>query len=261
MLRRFTEKLTRDLRYRRRLPVEFGSVQLWVSPAAGLKYLTTRLGEIDPSLLRLAAEFVKPGSVIWDIGANVGLFTFASAHLCGPGGRVIAVEADDALAGLLSRSAQMQPKTSGDVVVVHSAVASSLDLRTFCIAERSRSANFLQGYGSSQTGGVAEEQLLVTVTLDWLAERLPPPDVLKVDIEGAEAEVLLGGMGLLRGKRPVLLCEVSESASREVTAVLGGLGYRIYDGEVPALAREELGLAPWNTVAIPSRAREVVCDA
>lgn len=252
MLRTFAEKLTRDLRYRKRMPAEFGSVPIWVSPAAGLRYLTSSLAEVDPVLLRLAAEFVGPGSVVWDIGANVGLFAFASAHLCGTTGKVIAVEPDAALAELLSRSVRIQPESSGEVVVVRSAVASSVDLRTFCIAERSRSANFLKGYGSSQAGGVAEEQLLVTVTLDWLAARVPEPDVLKVDIEGAEAEVLLGGAELLARKRPVLLCEVSARASREVTDLLARLGYRIYDGEVAAGEREQLGSAPWSTVALPA---------
>jgi len=251
MLRSLAEKFAKDLRYRRRMPLAFGRVPVWVSPAAGLKYLTREMADIDPVLLGLALEFVTRGSIVWDIGANLGLFSFASAHLCGETGRVIAVEPDSTFAMLLRRSASIQPAASGEVTVVQAVIAGGLDLRTFCIAGRSRSANFLRGYGSSQAGGVVEEQLLVTVTLDWLATRMPLPDVLKVDIEGAEEEVLLGGSALLAGKRPVVLCEVSSTASQAVTAIFHSHGYRIFDGQVAAQDRKELSSAPWNTVAIP----------
>jgi FkbM family methyltransferase len=55
--------------------------------------------------MRLAAETVGPGNTVWDIGANLGLFGFAAAVAAGPSGRVLAVEPDTALAGLLRRSA------------------------------------------------------------------------------------------------------------------------------------------------------------
>lgn len=250
-LRATAEKLARNMRYRRRMPAAFGHAPVWVSPAAGLKFLTRRMADIDPVLLGLAAEFVRRGNVVWDIGANLGLFAFASAHLCGSRGRVIAVEPYSTFATLLRRSTRVQPATSGEVVVIQAAVADSLGLRQFCVAGRSGSANFLRGYGSSQAGGVAEEQLMVTVTLDWLAERMPLPDVLKIDIEGAEEEIFSRGTALLTGKRPVLLCEVSANASSAVTAVLRKHDYRIFDGQVNAQDRKELRIAPWNTVALP----------
>jgi FkbM family methyltransferase len=49
---------------------------------------------------------VRPGSVVWDIGASVGLFSFSAAALAGPGGFVLAIEPDVWLAHLLARSAQ-----------------------------------------------------------------------------------------------------------------------------------------------------------
>ena len=53
----------------------------------------------------LSSEFVRPGDVVWDIGANLSLFTVAASHNASPAGHVLAVEPDILLARLLRRSA------------------------------------------------------------------------------------------------------------------------------------------------------------
>lgn len=230
-----------------------GGAPIYVSASAGLKYLFRSMDSIDPALCDLAKEFVHSGNVVWDVGANVGLFSFVAAHHAGPNGRVVSFEPDVWLVQMLRRSSLLSPSSSAPVQVVPIAVAESCDLRTFNIASRSRSANFLSGYGSSQVGGIAEQQTVVSMSLDWLAERLPPPDVIKIDVEGAEFEVLSGAIGVLEKKHPVILCEVSSERSHEVTALLKNKGYRIYDGEVSSAHRQELQTAPWSTVAIAAQ--------
>src|SRR5205807_3129748 len=137
-------------------------------------------------------------------GANVGLFAFSSAYLSGPRGLVVALEPDAWLVQLLRRSSIGQPASCAPVHIVPAAVAQSVGLRTFNIAARSRSTNSLNGYGSTQTGGIAEEQIVMTVSLDWLSERYLLPDILKIDVEGAELEVLKGAEALFEKRRPVL---------------------------------------------------------
>lgn len=237
--------------FRRRLPKELGGGELYTSGSAGLKYLLKPMRSMDPVLCNMAVEFVEQGHVVWDIGANVGLFTFASAHRAGIRGEVIAIDADIWLVQLLRRSALIQPRSSAPVRIIPTAVAASFDLRTFNIASRSRASNFLDGYGNTQTGGVAETQTVVSVTLDWLAGRLPRPQVVKIDVEGAEREVLQGGFELLREARPVILCEVGAESAAAVTALLKGLGYRLYDAEAAGNDRQELETASWSTVAVP----------
>jgi hypothetical protein len=74
--------------------------------------------------------------------------------------------------------------------------------------------------------------------------------VIKIDVEGAELEVLEGASGLLERHAPVIICEVCTERSTEVTALLRRFGYSIYDGDVRQTERHALAAAPWNTVAI-----------
>ncbi|MCC6212789.1 MAG: FkbM family methyltransferase [Burkholderiales bacterium] len=252
MLRARIEQWTRSLSFRRRMPAAAGGGPIVVSPSCGLRFLFRSMERADPKLVALAAECVRPGHTVWDVGANLGLFAFAAAHRAGPGGRVFALEPDAWLVQLLRRSCALQPPASAPVQIVPAAVAAAVDLRTFNIAARSRATSFLEGYGSSQAGGVAERHTVVSVSLDWLAERLPLPDVLKIDVERAEVEVFEGARGLLARKRPVVICEVSEENAAAVAAFLKERNYRVFDGECPISERKELDAAPWSTVAFPA---------
>jgi FkbM family methyltransferase len=252
MLRRLTERLTRDWSLRRQLPQDFGRVPILVTPSAGLRYLARSMNDVDPVLMNLVKEFVRPGSVVWDIGANVGLFTFAAASLAGPEGQVMAMEPDAWLVQLLRRSAKLQPPGSAPVKIVPAAVASSLALRTLCLAERSRAANYLAEFGTIQTGGAREEQTIVALTLDWMLEFESAPSLIKIDVEGAELEVLAGSSRLFEVCRPIVLCEVIPDTAPEVTEFFSSRGYQIFDGETEPTKRQPLDLAPWSTLAIPA---------
>lgn len=249
--RRVVERATRNWVYRRRLPQAVGGAPIVVTPSAGLKYLFKPMTRIDPSLLRNATELVRANDVVWDIGANVGLFAFAAAACAGPKGRVVAIEPDTFLVRCLRRSARLQPETSAPVTVVSAAVASEISLREFTIASRSRASNAMRGYGQTVMGAPSESQTVVALNLDWLASRLPRPNVIKCDVEGAEAEVFAGQTKILNEIRPAIICEVSRTAAAQMTKILSENGYVLYDGEKPLSADTRIDRTSWNTVAIP----------
>lgn len=250
MLRTLAERLSRGCSYRRRLPRAYGGCRMYVSPECGLSYwFGLRAAN---TLLKIAAETVRPGSIVWDVGANMGIFSFAAAGLAGPAGHVYAFEPDAILVNLLRRSARLNPQAA-PVEILPCAVSDSVSLAKFHIAERSRASNFLDGFGATQTGGVRETQTVPTVSLDWMAERIPPPDVLKIDVEGSELGVFRGAVRLLESSRPTLIFESEmEEHREEINALLLRLGYKFYSSELPPSQRVPLPSITGNTLAIPS---------
>jgi FkbM family methyltransferase len=247
-LRSALEQATHRIVVRRRLPAPFGAAQIYVSSEGGLRYLGRGMARVDPALMRLAAETVGPGNTVWDIGANLGLFSFAAAVAAGPAGRVLAVEPDTALAGMLRRSAAVN-RDHAPVDVLAAAVSDKESLARFHIARRSRATNHLDGFGTTQTGGVRSTQMVPALTLDWLAARLGAPDVIKIDVEEAEATVLAGGVRVL-GLASAIICEVAARNAAAVRDLLTAHGYALYDGDLPPGERMPTGGAPPNTLAV-----------
>lgn len=240
-LRRLAERLSRGVVLRRRLPARFGSRRVLVTPESRLAYWRRDLGRVDPDLLRWADELVEEGMTVWDVGANVGLFSVASARRAGLAGDVVALEPDLELARLLNRSAALDAgDTEAPVTVLPLAAAADTQRMTLQVAERGRAANFVAGYhGSTQSGGSRENHQVLAVTLDWLREVLGAPHLVKIDVEGGELAVLRGARQLLREQRPSLLVEVSKRNRSEVGTLLEKAGYQLFDATAPGLAAGE----------------------
>jgi|SRR5579864_4727209 len=240
MLRSLAERLSRGVVLRRRLPRDLGGHLIYVTPDSALNFWRPSLERADTGgLMDTVRRFVSRDSVAWDVGANVGLFSFSAAAKART---VLAVEPDLWLAALLNRSAS----AITNVRVLCAAVADTVDLGELNIAQRGRSSNFMSGFGNSQTGGIRNRQSVVTVTLDWLAERFPVPDVIKIDVEAAERLVMEGGRALFNRTRPLLICEVASANSSWVTNFLLPLGYSFLDEDLKATP-----IATDNIVAVP----------
>lgn len=255
MFRTLLERLSRNVVLERRMPPELGGLHLFVSPDASLKFWRRDLWKTDDFVLRAALALVRPGEVVWDVGANVGLFSFAAAGLAGAGGRVLAIEPDPWLSGLLHKSVALNAGAGCDVQVLQAAVGERAGEVLLNIAARGRATNFVSGHvPSTQTGGVRTAVRVKGVTLDGLLEGRAGPTLLKIDVEGAEVAVLRGAPQLLRDIRPRILCEVSQESREEVTGILRGAGYILYDAERPWPGAGPIAQCAWNTVAIPSGA-------
>jgi FkbM family methyltransferase len=255
-LRLALERVSHRVVVRRRLPPPFGDARIYVSTEGGLRYLARTMAQVDPALLRLASEVVRRGDTVWDIGANMGLFSFAAAVVAGAEGRVLAIEPDTDLVGLLRRSAA-GAAGHAPVEILPAAVSDDLSVARFHIARRNRATSHLAGFGTAMAGGVRSTRLVPTVTLDWLAARFPAPDVLKIDVEGAELAVLAGGAAVLAGS-PALICEVSAQNAASVSGMLADHGYTLYDGDRGQGERVSVRVAPFNTLAIATPGRRSV---
>ncbi len=250
-LRRLVERLSRGIVLVRRLPPEFASTALHVSPDSALRFWRWHWGPEEQRLLSWVRELVAPGDVVWDVGANVGVFTFAAAARAGSAGSVTAIEPDPFLAGLLRRSAQGAPRGVASVHVEEAAACDRAGAAVLCVAARGRASNHLFGAGQTTAGGVRQLREVPGTTLDVLLEKGIPPRIVKIDVEGAEAAVLQGAQGLLARQRPVVLCEVSQASRETVTRQLRAAGYGLFDAERAVEDRQPLETAAWNTLAVP----------
>lgn len=245
------EHLSRGVVVRRRMPRRVGGAILHVTPEASMRYWYRSLGSIDPSLLDLALEWVRRGDVVWDIGANVGYFAFAAAGLAGVRGKVLAVEPDCWLVTLLQRSVRANNAHIASVEVIPAAVSNRLGIERFHIAARGRAANYLANSNLGAERTSAHTVLVPTVTLDSLLSRFAPPSILKIDVEGAEAQVIESAEQLLGTVRPIVICEVGSENSPYVSKRLLAHDYLLYDAACPRAQRQPLPHAPWNTLAVP----------
>ena len=251
MLRTMVERLSRGRAFKRRLPAEFGRTALYVSPDSQLKYLKPGASAFDAELLRVAREELRQGDVVWDIGANVGVFTFAAASRT-QSGDVLAVEPDIWLAGLLRKSANLRQNRMLGVRVLPAAIATEHGVETFLVAQRGRASNALSGPGArGEAGGIREQVLVPTLSLDLLLRSNSAPGFVKIDVEGAEELVLEGATRMLSEIRPTIYIEVGSKACDPVTTLLKDSDYRLCDGALPKGENRTIERCTFNTLAFP----------
>jgi FkbM family methyltransferase len=249
LLRTVLERVSRNRILKRRLPANLGNGIIFVSPDAALSFWKPRL---TSDLFDFAREFVKPGDTVWDIGANVGLFSRAAAYCAGSSGKVIAIEADMWLVSLLRRTSAAVDPSAAPIEVLPVAIFDQCGIASFNIAKRGRASNFLASEaGQSQTGGIRETVQVMTISLDWLLQQGSRPAVVKVDVEGAELDVFRGAERLLSDVRPVILCEVQDAARDGITALFKRHRYDFYDWD--SHPRVSTARAAYNMLAIPAK--------
>lgn len=256
-IRTIAEKLARGRTLVRKISVSGKKVPIIVSPDAQLKYLKLGEGAFDQDLISIAERFLNASSRVWDIGANVGVFTFASASIASEG-TVVAVEADIWLASVLRKSARLKAYEGVDIRIVPLAVSNADSVATFLIAQRGRASNALESAGGrSQMGGTREKQYVPTLKLDSLLQTMPAPEFVKIDVEGAESMVIEGAEKILREIRPIFYIEIGESTADSVFGIFHQNNYQAYAPDGRALQAR----AGPNTFFIPKENQQAAADA
>jgi len=213
-------------------------------PAAGLLLnarggsLRVQLGTYELAVQERFSQLVRPGATVYDVGANVGLYTLLAARLVGAAGTVVAYEPAAAIADVLERNVRLNGFAT--IRVRRVAVGAAAGEAALVTREVETGATVVEGEGGIRVPVVCLD--------DELAAGLPAPDVVKIDVEGGELDVLAGMAEILRACRPVLLCEM-HGLNREVAAALRPLGYELAAVE----SDDPVETAPWwvHVVATP----------
>jgi FkbM family methyltransferase len=176
------------------------------------------LGSYEYDKRKAFERTVAEGSVVYDIGANVGFYTLLASVLVGPKGKVFAFEPVPRNLRYLKQ--HLRINGIKNVSVIEAAVA-----------DRDGMAQFDTGPNASMGHLAADGSLTVrTLTLDGMVAKgeLPPPDYLKIDVEGAELLVLSGAAFLLENTRPtVFLATHGQDVHQKCCRLLESFGYQL----------------------------------
>ncbi len=176
----------------------------WLAPEVALRGAMAEFETIE--WLR---EVVRPGMTVFDVGANVGQMTLEMAHLVGPAGRVVAIEPAPGNVRLLKRHVEANGFINR-VTIVEAACsdAPGQDMEFVIFGEGAHAVGSGHQLRSSRTDQIDAARVVVkvkTLTVDSIcAELALLPQVIKIDVEGAEAAVLQGARTTLRAAYPVV---------------------------------------------------------
>ena len=163
-------------------------------------------GLYESDTLKVLRRLLRPRMHFVDCGANIGYFTLAAARLVGPGGRVDAVEPDPINRARLEE--HLRANGPLGQVRVHAAAASD---SAGCVTLYHPTGDAHNHGEASVIAGLAGESAdaftVAAARLDELIDRVP--DVVKMDVEGAELAAIRGMTRMLAaaGRPPVLIVE------------------------------------------------------
>lgn len=177
------------------------------------------LGFYESDKQSVIGRLVKPGWTAYDIGANAGFYTLAFSRLVGPDGTVCAFEpfAENAVNVL----DHLRWNGCKNAALYQLAIADQEGVTAFHVGEHN---------AEGRIGGQGN-YWVPTTTIDALIEKcgLPAPNIVKMDVEGAEVKVLRGARKLLDMRKTIWMIALHGSDQRqECGGVMVDYGYKMF---------------------------------
>ena len=199
-------------------------------------------GLLEVSVQEAMKRLLGEGEVLYDVGANIGFFALAGARQVGPAGAVYAFEPVPDNATAIRESAELNGLANLEVVEKAAGRALGRD-RMLLVEDLSWSHLESQGW-HPRTRDTLEIEI---VAIDELVAEghLRPPDLVKIDVEGAEIDVLEGMRRTIEEYRPAIVCELHDTAAAFIET-MEGMGYTASNLE----AKQSLLEAPLSVHAL-----------
>lgn len=201
-------------------------------------------GTLEPPVQEALRRLLAPGDVFYDVGANIGFFTILGARLVGPTGRVVAFEPVPACARAVGRNIELN--AFGHAEIREEAVGAAGGRAQLLVVGE---ASWSHLASTGRHADVRDEIDVRVVAIDELVAsgEIPPPDVLKIDTEGAELQALEGMRATLEQHRPSIVCELHDT-NEAFVAVMDSVGYVTTNLEGP---EPVAGAGPVHALAQP----------
>ena len=204
--------------------IPFGPLKgrkIFMSPTISLRMF---FGIDEPWIARLCKILIRPSDVVYDIGAHIGYTTLLFANFLYSTGVVHAFEILPSTADFMSKTVKANNFRNISVHAVGlGSVPKILELPVGCTAMTS----ILE---KPQEGQRCERCKVVTLDTYINENGLPLPNLIKIDIEGAEIECLMGSIKLISECRPTMIIAFhSKKLLHQGYELLRSLDYSIYD--------------------------------
>jgi FkbM family methyltransferase len=176
----------------------------------------------EPTVALALRDLCRPGMTVFDVGGNMGGLTSTMSRLVGPKGTVCAFEASPRIVGYLQGNVVSQGHHN--VTVYHRAVFSrSNEIVTIYEGDHLNDSIYFE---NSPTGIGSPVKTLALD--DFCSSAKLAPDIIKMDIEGAEYEAIIGAVTTINLHHPHLLLE-QQAADMRCLELLTDLGYLTMD--------------------------------
>jgi FkbM family methyltransferase len=191
-------------------------------------------GLFDATVTWMALKAVRPGNLVFDVGAHFGYFSLLFAELAGANGRVFAFEPTPSTFAILEENA----RRSGRIEPVNRAAndtAGEIEIADFGLRYSAWNTLAAESRMPDVLGANTVKHLKVrAVRLDDFArERGVTPDFVKIDAENFEHAVVAGLRGLLDAARPVVLLESGSDSALAAGRQFETCGYRAFVSDGP----------------------------
>lgn len=195
-------------------------------------------------LTRNFAEHINEGDVVLDVGANLGYYTVLASDLVGPEGKVVAVEPNPALFGFMMDAVNLNGyggRVTGLQAALTDAEHSSWT-RFFCPTAQPMNGRFVEP-GDDEAKLLTEGTIVDVETIHDLSQHFERLDFIKIDVEGAELQVLKALLPLIEKHRPKVVCEFKFTRGYTFDDLIELLGvdrlhHLEYTSEIVELTRE-----------------------
>jgi FkbM family methyltransferase len=196
-------------------------IWLELNPRTGQDYAS---GCAEPAVQEIMANYLGPGMVFYDLGANIGLFSLLAARLVTESGKVFSFEPDHQTAVRLRRN--IEKNAFENVCVIEAGVGAVTARSVFLPADANspdRGVGRFASPGEDTSGDLRE-----CYALDDFVRDTRMPDGIKCDVEGAELEVFQGAQHILSSRRPWIIFEIHSAMNGNALRDLcRNLGYKL----------------------------------
>ena len=206
----------------------------------GIDFSIWLLGAFEPGTVRQYRKYIRPGSVVLDVGANIGAHTLPLADCVGKTGKVIAFEPTDFAIGKLSANCKRNPILAERIQAYQVMLVSRQNAgltktpalySSWPLESHSPELHHLHGGRLMPTLGAKSQ------TLDDFLNKggFSRVDFIKLDIDGHECDMLLGAKETISRYRPEIIMELAPyvlkeagSSLDELISIISSLDYGLF---------------------------------